>query len=59
MPVARTKRTRRWARYALARLSPFEVPKRIFFVRDLPRTAKGAGDRSQLAALLDPKEQRS
>jgi acyl-coenzyme A synthetase/AMP-(fatty) acid ligase len=40
--------------YSLARLTPFEVPKRIFFVKQLPRTAKGADDRRQLAALLDP-----
>lgn len=41
--------------YARARLSPFELPRRIFFVRDLPRTEKGAGDRRQLAALFGPK----
>jgi oxalate---CoA ligase len=38
--------------YSLARLSPSEAPKRIYFVRELPRTAKGAGDRRQLAARL-------
>jgi acyl-coenzyme A synthetase/AMP-(fatty) acid ligase len=32
--------------------SAFEIPKRIFFRTDLPRTEKGAGDRRQLAALL-------
>jgi oxalate---CoA ligase len=40
--------------YALARLAPFEVPKRIFFVNDLPLTGKGAPDRRRLAALLAP-----
>jgi acyl-CoA synthetase (AMP-forming)/AMP-acid ligase II len=44
------------ARYARSRLSPFEVPKRILFVSDLPRTPKGAGDRRRLAQLLAPKE---
>ena len=39
-------------RYARSRLSDFEVPKRIFFLADLPRTAKGAGDRRRLASLL-------
>jgi acyl-CoA synthetase (AMP-forming)/AMP-acid ligase II len=38
--------------YARSRLSAFEVPKRIFFMADLPRTAKGAGDRRRLATLL-------
>jgi oxalate---CoA ligase len=37
----------------LAWLSPFEVPKRIYFVSDLPRTEKGTPDRRQLAALLN------
>lgn len=41
-------------RYALANLAPFEVPKRFFFVSDLPRTGKGAPDRRGLAALLAP-----
>jgi oxalate---CoA ligase len=40
--------------YALARLAPFEVPKRISFVSDLPLTGKGAPDRRGLAALLAP-----
>jgi oxalate---CoA ligase len=44
--------------YALATLSPFEVPKRIFFVSELPRTAKGAGDRRQLAAQPGPQAAR-
>ena len=38
--------------YARSKLSAFEVPKRIFFMADLPRTAKGAGDRRRLASLL-------
>jgi acyl-CoA synthetase (AMP-forming)/AMP-acid ligase II len=38
--------------YARSKLSAFEVPKRIFFLADLPRTAKGAGDRRRLAVLL-------
>src|SRR3954470_7600465 len=38
--------------YARSKLSAFEVPKRIFFMADLPRTAKGAGDRRRLATLL-------
>lgn len=38
--------------YALTKLSAFEVPKRFYFVRDLPRTAKGAGDRRKLAAMF-------
>ena len=42
-------------RYAGSRLSAFEVPKRIFFVADLPRTEKGAGDRRRLAQLFAPK----
>jgi acyl-CoA synthetase (AMP-forming)/AMP-acid ligase II len=42
-------------RYARSRLSPFEVPKRIFFLEDLPRTEKGAGDRRRLAQLLAPR----
>jgi hypothetical protein len=32
------------------------VPKRIFFVSDLPRTPKGAGDRRQLAAQFSPEK---
>ncbi|MCW5834107.1 MAG: AMP-binding protein [Labilithrix sp.] len=39
-------------RYALTELSAFEAPKRIYFVRDLPRTAKGAGARRELAAMF-------
>jgi acyl-CoA synthetase (AMP-forming)/AMP-acid ligase II len=39
-------------RYARSKLSAFEVPARIFFVTDLPRTGKGAGDRRRLAAQL-------
>jgi oxalate---CoA ligase len=38
--------------YSRARLSAFEVPKRIFFLTHLPRTEKGTGDRRQLAELL-------
>ncbi len=38
--------------YCLARLGAFEVPKRFFFLTSVPRTAKGAGDRHQLAAAL-------
>ena len=34
--------------YSRARLSAFEVPKRIFFLASLPRTEKGADDRRQL-----------
>ena len=40
--------------YALAGLAPFEVPKRISFVSELPLTGKGAPDRRGLAALLAP-----
>jgi acyl-CoA synthetase (AMP-forming)/AMP-acid ligase II len=36
--------------YSRARLSAFEVPKRIFFLASLPRTEKGADDRRQLTA---------
>ena len=42
--------------YSRSRLSPFEVPKRIFFVARLPRTEKGTGDRRRLAALLEARE---
>ncbi|MFE4371313.1 AMP-binding protein [Streptomyces sp. NPDC056835] len=38
--------------HCLARLSAFEVPKRIYFLDRFPRTAKGAGDRGALAASL-------
>ncbi len=41
--------------YARARLAAFELPKRIFFVTELPRTGKGTDDRRQLAALLGAK----
>jgi acyl-CoA synthetase (AMP-forming)/AMP-acid ligase II len=40
--------------YCRSMLTASEAPKRIFFVADLPRTAKGSGDRRQLAALLGP-----
>ncbi len=43
------------ADYARTRLAAFEVPKRIFFLTDLPRTEKGTDDRRKLAALLGPK----
>jgi acyl-CoA synthetase (AMP-forming)/AMP-acid ligase II len=36
-------------RYSRSKLSAVEVPKHIFFVADLPRTAKGSGDRRRLA----------
>lgn len=39
-------------RYSRAKLSAFEVPKRFYFVTDLPRTAKGTGDRHKLAAMF-------
>ena len=39
-------------RYSLTKLSAFEVPKRFYFVKELPRTAKGAGDRRKLAAMF-------
>ena len=42
--------------YSRSRLSPFEVPKRIFFVAQLPRTEKGTGDRRRLSALLEARE---
>ena len=42
--------------YSRSRLSPFEVPKRIFFVGQLPRTEKGTGDRRRLAALFEAQE---
>jgi acyl-CoA synthetase (AMP-forming)/AMP-acid ligase II len=38
--------------YSLDRLSAFEIPKRFYFVADLPRTAKGSGDRQKLAAMF-------
>jgi acyl-CoA synthetase (AMP-forming)/AMP-acid ligase II len=38
--------------YSLDRLSAFEIPKRFYFVSDLPRTAKGSGDRQKLAAMF-------
>ena len=38
--------------FARSQLSAFEVPARIFFLADLPRTDKGAGDRRRLAAQL-------
>lgn len=38
--------------YCLARLGAFEVPKRFFFMTSMPHTAKGTGDRHQLAAAL-------
>jgi acyl-CoA synthetase (AMP-forming)/AMP-acid ligase II len=43
-------------RYVGSKLSAVEVPKRIFFVSDLPRTAKGAGDRRRLAAQFSPRK---
>jgi oxalate---CoA ligase len=39
-------------RYAHAKLSAFEVPKRFYFVTDFPRTAKGTNDRRKLAAMF-------
>jgi acyl-CoA synthetase (AMP-forming)/AMP-acid ligase II len=42
-------------KYSRSKLSAAEVPKRIFLVTDLPRTAKGAGDRRRLAAQFIPK----
>ena len=39
-------------RYSRAQLSAFEVPKHFYFVEDLPRTAKGTGDRRKLAAMF-------
>jgi acyl-CoA synthetase (AMP-forming)/AMP-acid ligase II len=36
--------------YSRSKLSAFEAPKHIYFVTDLPRTAKGTGDRRRLAA---------
>jgi acyl-CoA synthetase (AMP-forming)/AMP-acid ligase II len=41
--------------YSGSGLSAFEVPKRIFFLTQLPRTEKGAGDRRRLATLLQAK----
>jgi oxalate---CoA ligase len=41
-------------RYSRSKLSDFEVPSRIFFVKEIPRTAKGSGDRRRLAAQLGP-----
>jgi oxalate---CoA ligase len=38
--------------YARARLSAFEVPKRIFFLHTLPHTEKGTDDRRRLAEIL-------
>jgi acyl-CoA synthetase (AMP-forming)/AMP-acid ligase II len=41
-------------RYSRSKLSDIEVPSRIFFVKELPRTAKGSGDRRRLAAQFGP-----
>lgn len=35
--------------YCRTKLSPFEVPVRIYIVDDFPRTAKGSTDRRALA----------
>jgi acyl-CoA synthetase (AMP-forming)/AMP-acid ligase II len=38
--------------YCRNRLIAFEIPKRFYFVKNLPRTAKGTTDRRKLTEEL-------
>jgi acyl-CoA synthetase (AMP-forming)/AMP-acid ligase II len=38
--------------YCRASLGEFEIPKKFYFLSELPRTAKDTGDRRQLSAMF-------